>query len=32
VYTPTNYGKIRLGLQTVDDATLNVGSYYKLNQ
>lgn len=32
VYTPTNYGKIRLGLQTVDDATFNIGSYYKLNQ
>lgn len=31
VYAPTDYGKIRLGLKTVDDATFNIGSYYKLS-
>lgn len=30
-HIPTDYGRIRVGLKTLDDATLNVGSFYKIN-
>ena len=30
-YIPTNFNKIRVGIKTLDDATINIGSYKKVN-
>ncbi len=32
VYTPMNFGKIRAGLKTLEDATLNLGTYRRANE